>query len=47
MKNEVNRALGAKKILFVMDNFYTTNNGTSISAQRYAADTHHYPDIRW
>ena len=38
MKNEVNRALGAKKILFVMDNFYTTNNGTSISAQRYAAE---------
>ncbi len=26
------------KILFVMDNFYTTNNGTSISAQRYAAE---------
>lgn len=47
MKNEVNRALGAKKILFVMDNFYTTNNGTSIPAQRYAADTYHYPDIRW
>lgn len=38
MKNEVNRTLGAKKILFVMDNFYTTNNGTSISAQRYAAE---------
>ena len=26
------------KILFVMDNFYTTNNGTSISAQRYAGE---------
>lgn len=26
------------KVLFVMDNFYTTNNGTSISAQRYAAE---------
>ena len=38
MKSEANRALGAKKILFVMDNFYTTNNGTSISAQRYAAE---------
>jgi glycosyltransferase involved in cell wall biosynthesis len=35
---EVNRGLEAKKILFVMDNFYTTNNGTSISAQRYAAE---------
>ncbi len=38
MQNEANRTLGAKKILFVMDNFYTTNNGTSISAQRYAAE---------
>ncbi len=38
MNNEVNRALGAKKILFVIDSFYTTNNGTSISAQRYAAE---------
>ncbi len=26
------------KILFVIDSFYTTNNGTSISAQRYAAE---------
>ena len=26
------------RILFVMDNFYTSNNGTSISAQRYAGE---------
>lgn len=26
------------KILFVIDSFYTTNNGTSISAQRYAGE---------
>lgn len=26
------------KILFVIDSFYTTNNGTSISAQRFAAE---------
>ena len=26
------------KILFVIDTFYTSNNGTSISAQRYAAE---------
>ena len=26
------------RILFVMDNFYTSNNGTSISAQRYASE---------
>lgn len=38
MKSEANRALGAKKILFVIDSFYTTNNGTSISAQRYAGE---------
>ena len=38
MKNEINRAHAAKKILFIIDSFYTTNNGTSISAQRYAAE---------
>ncbi len=27
-----------KKILFVIDSFYTTNNGTSISAQRFAGE---------
>ena len=26
------------KILFVIDSFYTTNNGTSISAQRFAGE---------
>ena len=26
------------KILFVIDTFYTSNNGTSISAQRYATE---------
>ena len=26
------------RILFVIDTFYTSNNGTSISAQRYAAE---------
>ena len=26
------------RILFIIDSFYTTNNGTSISAQRYAAE---------
>ena len=38
MENAVNRALGTKKILFVIDSFYTTNNGTSISAQRFAGE---------
>ena len=37
MNNEVNRAFTAKKILFVIDTYQTNNNGTSISAQRYAA----------
>ena len=34
---EVNCGLEAKKILFVIDTYETNNNGTSISAQRYAA----------
>ena len=38
MENVKNHALAAKKILFIIDSFYTTNNGTSISAQRYAAE---------
>ncbi len=29
------------KILFVIDSFYTTNNGTSISAQRFAGELRH------
>ncbi len=37
MNNKVNRAPGAKKILLVIDTYDTNNNGTSISAQRFAA----------
>lgn len=38
MKNEMNSTLGVKKILFVVDCLYTSNNGTSISAQRYISE---------
>jgi len=38
MHNEAIQTFKAKKILFVIDSLYTSNNGTSVSAQRYAAE---------
>lgn len=34
MKNEVNRAIGAKKILFVVNNYFSQGNGLDESARR-------------
>ena len=38
LKKRLTKTIKFMKILFVIDSFYTTNNGTSISAQRFAGE---------